>query len=434
MPAEALSSESAPLVDIASSERIDTRGFGLTAVEGAQEIIDAIKARKSVKRLILGDNSLVDDGCKELFRFLGTEGGRRHEIVTISLNQNGISDNGLEAIAEYLVGNVHLKELYLRDNEIQGDEALALKFSSAINASSLEQLSLVSNPELSVPFFITFFTHLDPPALRELFISDSGMTHESGPALASFLTSRRSRALETLGCKNRLDQLTVCSLFLGICESNFTLQDLEIDHLSSESVSDDEDEDEFETLGGSITSLGHFLWRNKMLRWKTHREALILLSCSRALSLHPSELPLHKSLQDPESPRGSTQPGLQTGSVSPVPASPFPFHALPIELQQHVLAFLTPTLSAAQRHRVFKSAASPATLRLFFPRLGMESWLLAPPEKCECESDERTGADGSVERCRHCACERWLEEVGCVRFEPAEGLTEADVLQLLRFK
>ncbi|KAI5123238.1 hypothetical protein M0805_001327 [Coniferiporia weirii] len=431
MPAEALSSdqrESASQVDIASSELIDNGGNGLMSVEGAQEIIDAIKARESVKSLVLGYNSLGDDGCRELFRFLCTEGGRRHKIVVINLDCNDIRDNSLEAIAEYLVGNEHLKELHLRENKIQGDEALALKFSSAINASCLEQLFLFENTELSDPFFITFISHLDPPALRKLDVSDSGITSESGSALVPFLTSQRSRALETLSCENYFDRLTIRSLILGIRMSNFTLQKLEIDFLPSGGVSTYEVENESETLDYIITSLNHSLRRNKMLRQQTHREALLLLSYSRTLSLHPSQPPPHESSQDPESPGRSTRLGSQPASVSPARASPFPFHALPGELQQHVLAFLTPTLSTAQRYRVFRSAASPATLRTFFPQLDMESWLPAPPKKCNCKGDECKGA--RVGRHRNCTRKRWLEEVGCIRFE-AEGRTEAEVLRLL---
>ena len=82
---------------------------------GAREVIAALRARKSVTKLILGHNELGDEGCKELFRFLCTSDGRRYHIAEISLNSNGIGDIGLEAISNYIQGNVHLRELFLQN-------------------------------------------------------------------------------------------------------------------------------------------------------------------------------------------------------------------------------------------------------------------------------------------------------------------------------
>ena len=89
--------------------------FRCFVYEGAQEVIKTIRSRKSVTKLILGHNHLGDDGCRELFRFLCTEDGRRYRIAEISLNSNNIGNDGLEAIAEYLRGNEHLRELFLQN-------------------------------------------------------------------------------------------------------------------------------------------------------------------------------------------------------------------------------------------------------------------------------------------------------------------------------
>ena len=82
---------------------------------GAHDIIKAIEKRRSLKKLILANNELGDDGCKVLFHFLGSEKGRQHKISVICVNSSCIGDKGLEAISEYLAGNSHLKELILQN-------------------------------------------------------------------------------------------------------------------------------------------------------------------------------------------------------------------------------------------------------------------------------------------------------------------------------
>lgn len=82
---------------------------------GAQVIIEKIKSRRAVEKLLLGQNSLGDVGCEELFRFLCSEQGRRYKLAEISINSNGIGDRGLEVISEYLTGNQYIRELKLQN-------------------------------------------------------------------------------------------------------------------------------------------------------------------------------------------------------------------------------------------------------------------------------------------------------------------------------
>ena len=74
-----------------------------------------IQSRRTVTKLILGHNDLGDDGCRELFRYLCSDDGRRFRISEISLNSNGIGDKGLLAISEYLRNNQNLRELFLQN-------------------------------------------------------------------------------------------------------------------------------------------------------------------------------------------------------------------------------------------------------------------------------------------------------------------------------
>lgn len=82
---------------------------------GAQELITTIISRRLVTKLILGHNDLSDDGCVELFKFLGCDIGSKHPIAEISLNSNGIGDRGLLSIANYMTNNQTLKELFLQN-------------------------------------------------------------------------------------------------------------------------------------------------------------------------------------------------------------------------------------------------------------------------------------------------------------------------------
>ncbi|GAV99779.1 RNI-like protein [Lentinula edodes] len=88
---------------------------GLRSVAGAKHIIELILSRRMVTKLILGNNTLSDDGCILLFTFLSSPLGRRYPISEISLNANRIGDRGLAAIAAYLVENTTLTELFLQD-------------------------------------------------------------------------------------------------------------------------------------------------------------------------------------------------------------------------------------------------------------------------------------------------------------------------------
>ncbi len=85
---------------------------------GAKEVISLLEERKSVVKLVLSHNDLRDEGCVALFQYLCSERGRRHPVKEISLTANGIGDRGLSAIADYMVDNVHLRELFLQNVSI----------------------------------------------------------------------------------------------------------------------------------------------------------------------------------------------------------------------------------------------------------------------------------------------------------------------------
>ena len=83
--------------------------------EGAHVVIELIKQRRALRKLLLSGNKLGDEGCEELFRFLSSDEGRRYKLEEIALNSNGIGDLGLEAISGYLRDNQYLRELSLQN-------------------------------------------------------------------------------------------------------------------------------------------------------------------------------------------------------------------------------------------------------------------------------------------------------------------------------
>ncbi|KAL5499140.1 hypothetical protein ACEPAH_1658 [Sanghuangporus vaninii] len=388
---------SAPRVSLAARAHIDMHDQGLRSILGAQEVISAIKVRKTVTKLILGHNALGDDGAQKLFKFLCSKEGRRYRIAEISLNSNGIGNTGLEAIAEYLEGNENLKELFMQNNAFQGDREIAIKLSETINSSRLELLSIASNQHLSDTFFVPFLSYLDSSSLRELQITAIGLTRRSSPTLSDFFASSRSRAIETLKCNaNALGARSVRDLVARLRTTNFTLQKLEVyanaaprglGEEDGEEEAQEAQEESVEEARANWTAcekdLKSMLVRNDLLRSRVHEEALALLTYARSLLFCSAKRQAHSV--DGETahipiPNSSSQQDSSDAQQCASPSShnlitnTFPFRSLPVELQQCILALLAPSLSASQRVRIFAFAADPSTLQPLLPSL-RPSWL-----------------------------------------------------------
>ncbi|KAK7052311.1 RNI-like protein [Favolaschia claudopus] len=377
-------------VPLSSRAYIDRMDAGLTSVAGAQEIISMISSRRVVTKLILGHNELSDNGCIVLFKFLGSAIGRKYQITEISLNSNSIGNRGLLAISDYLKGNTILKELFLQDNNFSEDPQVFTTFTRALNASHLEVLSLTTNRNLSDPFAETFLPLLEAPHLRELHLSAIDLTPQSGSPLVAYISSPRCR-LHTLKCNgNSLGFRAVKSIIRAIERHNFSLLTVELhaNHLVGPVSSDNtSEEDGDEDMSGpaspdawkaSETQIRRVLFRNSHLKRETEKEAIRLFRYARPLLLCSSK---HANAPAPSTTTRCTDCSCseipspnapERGPDTPASNSPpvegiFPFHALPTELQLYTLSFLAPSLSPAQRSRIYNFASSPSTL----PRLGL---------------------------------------------------------------
>lgn len=172
-------------------------------------------------------------------------------------------------------------------------------------------------------------------------------------------------------------------------------------------------------------ALHRVLMRNNYWKRQTEKEALVLLSHSRPLLMRSKTSPVTASPSRPSSPPLRTATSL------------FPFYALPNELKLHILGLLAPSLSSAQRMRVYNYASDPSTLPCLLPPLRRDPGrgCLADPSILlgssvgfqvispngagqRCADGKCMGAGNSVLCRREEERNRFLEAVGCCAYEP----------------
>ncbi|TFK32348.1 hypothetical protein BDQ12DRAFT_659333 [Crucibulum laeve] len=388
---------SAESVPLSGRTQINCSGQGLCVAPGGQKIVSIISSRRIVNKLILGNNQLGDEGCEVLFQFLASPAGRKHQISAISLNSNGISDTGLSSISNYLRDNRSLQELLLQNNNFSGDAEIALGFVNALNNSSLEHLSLATNNGLSDSFIAIFLPALNAPSLRELHLSSIGLTPLSLPYITDFISAPQRCKLRTFKCNgNFLGRRSIKSIIRTIVQHNYSLIKVELhsNQLAQGTTETDINSDPFTSDGETNGEqppwsdvlkvyegrLSRVLVRNSQLKHDTETQALKLLRYSRTLLLN-------MSIDDLSASSAASHPEMCSDSCSCIPvfvqpAVPLPvqdqsnsvdaglsFSSLPIELKIHVLSFLAPSLSSAQRIRIFRYASSLQTLPPLLPRL-----------------------------------------------------------------
>jgi len=353
----------------------------------AQEIISMISSRPTVTKLDLSHNALRDDGCMVLFKFLCSDPSRKNRISEIKLGKNGIGDRGLLAISEFLYGNETLIDLYLPANAFQNTPSVTSAFTAALNISRLEKLNLSSNRQLSDPFVAAFLSHLDSPHLRDLCLSIVNLTPLAVPDIVSYISSPRCR-LHSLSLNgNALGLQGVTDIIKAVEKNNFGLGKVQL----YSNRPDELESDQTEATKENEQILKRALLRNQFLKMQTESEALGLLLSARASLLQP------KSQQE-----------IHNTSSPSCPSSHTPLPFLPTELRLHVLSFLAPTLSSAQRIRIYTYASTFDTLPALLPRLASNG----------SSNFKKTGClDGSIREQREVGRGRWLKAVGCDFYE-----------------
>jgi hypothetical protein len=159
------------------------------------------------------------------------------------------------------------------------------------------------------------------------------------------------------------------------------------------------------------------LIRNQYLKRQTEKEALTLLVFARASLLRPRPKP--KQDGHAASPPTSTS----HPSLTPLPS-------LPTELQLYTLSFLAPTLSFAQRIRIYTYASTFSTLPALLPRLtsnggngGTRGVVCRPDPTPLIGPDKYTNTACSDGCIKGIVCQKeeergkWLKLVGCDSYE-----------------
>jgi hypothetical protein len=336
-----------------------------------------------------------------------------------------------------------------------------LTLAEAINSSKLQFLSLNTNPSFGDTFISTFLPALHTPHLRELQLSDIGLTTRASRPLADFVRDRqRSGKLHVLKLNANSLGYRGVSRIVRAAQHNWALTRLE---LAANHLMDSDSEPELsgssaEAKTGTKTpptkgdwrtfeaDLHRLVLRNTHAKRMVENDALRLLRYARPILLTPVDI---------------------TSSL----------HArLPLELVMHVLSFLAPSLSTAQSLRVCIYAQDRRTLPLVgvsalrlpgapLPRLdndcipdpaslnfavgGVSSpspsplaasvsppsglvapkaplWAVTPAPGAEARAATHRCANGCMGVGNSLRCSReelrvqWLEEIGCDAYEPED--------------
>ena len=100
-------------------------------------LVDAIRGNHSLEKLCLDRNRIGDAGCETLSTLLTNP---LSNLQDLELNNNNISNDGINIIIDALAGNNRLKKLYLQNNPID-TSAARYEFSRLIcNTSSINHI------------------------------------------------------------------------------------------------------------------------------------------------------------------------------------------------------------------------------------------------------------------------------------------------------
>jgi hypothetical protein len=253
------------------------------------------------------------------------------------------------------------------------------------------------NRRLSDSFIEIFLPALESLHLRELYISGLNITPRSCPHIVTYLSSPARCHLRSFNCNGNVFGLRCDrSIIDAIRQHNHSIPIVEL-HANQlpAGASDDDDETHsvshwqrnFDAWKVSEALLSRILARNRLLKHETERQALRLLRYSRPFLLHTLPAPVVPS-STPHVPRTSR------------------FLSLPVEIQQYILSIFGPTLSTAQRIRIFNYASKLSTLPPLLPRLSSGA-------------TQRVDSTG-VWRGEQ-ASASWLRVVGCDGYELEEN-------------
>ncbi|KAG1753601.1 uncharacterized protein EDB91DRAFT_1285865 [Suillus paluster] len=416
-------------------QRLKSVSARLASTIAARNLISIIQRREIVHRLDIGDSSLGDEGCVQLFDFLDSSAGQRckNSLTELYLTKNGIGGKGLLAVSKFIKDNDVLRELCLSGNPLSTDADVIAQFTTALNSSRLCTLQLIHNGSLSDTFVRAFLPSLSTRYLRQLDLSAINITRVVVPTIIEYVTSPRCR-LDRLQCNaNSLTLPGAREIISAIECKNYSLFKANLDDLHVDEHDGDSEERTLAWQEG-WRILNNAAQRNLMSKMRVKKQALALLLYSRALFLRSGMRDIVPVLASV-----STLNRISASIKSNIISAPSMFFNLPDEIQQEIIALLAPDLSHWQRMRVVAFAADVRTLPQLddpdlepvntahltaFMRAG--SW--KPPAwwECACPEEDRRNCR-TLRRWERERRDVWLTQVGCDVWEPEFAMRDADL-------
>lgn len=342
-------------------QRLKSVSARLASTIAVRNIISAIQRREIVHRLDIGNSSMGDEGCIQLFHFLDSPAGRRckNSLTELYLTRNGIGAKGLLAVSKFIKDNDVLRELCLSGNPLSTDADVITQFTTALNSSKICTLQLIHNGTLSDTFIRAFLPSLNARYLHQLGLSATNITRIVVPTIIEYVTSSRCR-LDRLQCNaNSLTLPGAREIIDAIERENYSLFKVNLDDLHIDEYDGDSEERTLAWQEG-WRILNNAAQRNLTKKIWVKKQAVALLLYSRALFLRSGMRDLHGGAPDFASVSALSR--LSASVESNIISAPSMFFQLPEEIQQEIIALLAPDLSHQQRIRVVAFAADFRTL------------------------------------------------------------------------
>ncbi|MFF4578570.1 gala protein [Streptomyces sp. NPDC001389] len=185
--------EAFPLGTLRADGRVDLCKQGLGPA-GASRLLPAATASPHAVHLLLGTNSIGDEGARTLAAAL-TAAGPEHGLHTLYLGCNRIGPEGVLALAGALAEDTTVRALWLKRNPVREDGARTLAALLRRN-TALRTLDLVNTgiEADGVRLLLDALRTRETP-LERIYLGGNGLTAEAAPLLAALIREAGVREL-----------------------------------------------------------------------------------------------------------------------------------------------------------------------------------------------------------------------------------------------
>lgn len=197
--------------------------------EGAAIISTMLANKKSLKTLGLSNNIIGQGGARELAANCLRE---LTSLSRLALESNLIGNVGLEAVAQALLHNTSLTEIFLYNNDLD-DDTMAQFAEMLTNKASLQTLGLEYNRIRSRGFNHVFNALKLLPRFERLFCSHNLLSEESATELEQLLSISTSLKEIRLNNNTQIGDTAGLSIAKGLLRS----KSIRVCHISDTKIS-----------------------------------------------------------------------------------------------------------------------------------------------------------------------------------------------------